>query len=71
MKRLAILVLFDPEGIVDDYVIYLLNETKKIAAKILVVSNGMLSAVGRDKIREIQVDYIEREMKALIWKLGK
>ncbi|WP_026760389.1 rhamnan synthesis F family protein [Selenomonas ruminantium] len=73
MKRLAILVLFDPEGIVDDYVIYLLNETKKIAAKILVVSNGMLSAVGRDKIREIQVDYIERENEGFdmeAWKVG-
>ena len=45
MRRLALYVFFNKNGIVLDYVTYYLDALKKIADKVVVVVNGQLSIV--------------------------
>lgn len=41
-KRLAIYATFDKDGVVDDYILYCLNELHKVADDLAVVSNHEL-----------------------------
>ena len=43
MRRLCIFSFYDGQGIVDDYVVYFLNELGKHVEKIIFYSNGPLS----------------------------
>ncbi|MBE5845998.1 MAG: hypothetical protein E7302_17905 [Butyrivibrio sp.] len=42
MKRLVVFSVYDYEGHVDDYIIYMLHSFKKISERIVVVSNGKI-----------------------------
>ena len=42
-KRLILYFMYDKDGIVDDYVPYMLRELKKNSTEILVVCNGKLT----------------------------
>ena len=42
IKRCAIFLYYDKQGIVDDYVIYLLNDLNKNIDKLLIVCNGTI-----------------------------
>ena len=47
-KRIGVFVFYDKDGIVSDYVPYLLNDLKQNLDRLVVVCNGKLSAQGRD-----------------------
>ena len=52
-NRLVIYFFFDPQGIVDDYNLVLLRDMMKNCRDLLVVSNGKLSAEGKNKFEEV------------------
>jgi len=47
VKRLIIYFIFDKQGIVDDYITYMLKDLKNNATEIAVVCNGMLTPESR------------------------
>ena len=61
IKRLGIFCTYDSEGIVDDYIIYLLKDIKKILSHLAIVCNGNLTPEGRHKLEEITDDIFVRE----------
>lgn len=67
-KRLILFFMYDKDGIIDDYVIYMLNEMKKVSTHIKVVCNGILSDEGRKKFEGVTDDIIVRENKGYdVW----
>ena len=52
-KALAIMAVYGPAGIVDDYIVYYLLSLKKVADRIIVVANGDLTGEGEDKLEGI------------------
>lgn len=61
MTRLAIYIFYDKDGIVDDYVIYYLQELKTVADRIIVVVNGDLNTAGYSKLSEYTSEIVVRE----------
>jgi len=60
-KRAAVFVLYDKDGIVDSYIIYLLQELLSVCEKLVVVCNGLLSDDGRTRLEELTSDIIVRD----------
>ena len=60
-RRCAIYLFYDEQGIVDDYIIYYLQELKKVVDRIVVVCNGRITIDGRRKIEKITKDVFCRE----------
>ncbi len=68
IRRLAIFFFYDKDGIVDDYVIFLLNDLKKNIDELLIVCNGLLTPDGREKISKITEKILVRENKGFdVW----
>lgn len=70
-KRLGIFVFYDPEGVVADYVEYLLQEVKQNVSDLVIVCNGSLSIEGRHKFSCFTEKIIVRPNKgfeATAWK---
>ncbi|WP_294488362.1 rhamnan synthesis F family protein [uncultured Mailhella sp.] len=65
MKRLALYVFWEKDGIVRDYVTYYLNALKEVAQNITVIVNGKLSAEGRKKLEAADVDIFVRKNEGL------
>ena len=61
IKRCAIFLFYDRDGIVDDYVVYLLKELKKNVDNILVVCNGRIPEESERKFRTITQDILVRD----------
>lgn len=62
MKRLGIFFFYDEEGIVDDYVIYLLKNMEKFTTHNIVVCNGILNESGRKRFEQLpHTDILVRE----------
>ena len=61
MKRLGIFCTYDSEGIVDDYILYLLQEIKKILTHLTIVSNGEPTPESRKKLLQFTDDLIIRD----------
>jgi len=59
-NRIGILQVCGEEGI-EKYVYYLASELKKIVRKLVIVSNGKLSELDRQKVTEITTHLYERE----------
>ena len=53
----------DKDGIVDDYIIYMLNALRQNASEIVAVVNGTLENKSKDKLLSITNNVIERENK--------
>lgn len=51
-RRLGIFLFHDPDGIVDDYVLYLLRDLRANLADLVIMVNGELTAAGRRKFEE-------------------
>lgn len=67
-RRLGIFFFYDPDGIVDRYVDYFVNEYKKCFEKLVVVCNGVLSESGRAVFEKYTSYIIVRENKGLdVW----
>ena len=63
MKRIAIYSFFDKEGIVDDYVPYLLNDLRDNIDRLIIVCNGVLNPEGRERLRQFTNEVFVRENK--------
>lgn len=63
VKRVAIYVFHDAEGIVDDYAPVFLNELKKYTDHLLVVINGFVNDQGYAKFEQVSDDILVRENK--------
>lgn len=61
MSRLCIFVFYDSDGIVDEYVMYLLKEVKKICGRIIIASNNPLIFSEKAKLESITKEIIIRE----------
>ena len=68
MERLGIYFFFDKEGIVDEYVDYVLENILRNVKKLIVVCNGILSDEGRKKFEKYTNYIIVRENKGFdVW----
>ena len=61
MNRLGIFCTYDTDGIVDDYIFYLLQEIKKVVAHLTIVCNGKLTLEGRARLEQYSEDLYVRE----------
>lgn len=52
MRRLGVFVFYDPQGVVDDYVVFLLASMRKVCTEIVTVCNGFLTEEGRDRLSQ-------------------
>lgn len=59
-KRLLIYFFFDKDGIVDDYITYLLSDMKKNVSEILFVSNGAIEDKSKAKLESLADQILER-----------
>ncbi|MCI6783753.1 MAG: rhamnan synthesis F family protein [Lachnospiraceae bacterium] len=67
-KRLIAYFIYDKQGIVDDYIIYMLRALKEHSSEIAVVVNGKLTPESREKLSEITPVIMVRENKGLdVW----
>ena len=60
LKRLAIYVVHDKDGIVDDYIPYFLKELSSHIRHLIIVCNGMLSEAGKAKLLPFTDDIFVR-----------
>lgn len=60
-SRLGIFQCSDKDGIIDDYIIYLLNDIKENLDRLVVIFNGALSKAGRDRLYQITKEVVVRE----------
>ncbi len=68
IKRLAIFFFYDKDGIVDDYIPYMLNDLNKNISELLVVCNGKLTQEGRKKFKQLTSNILVRENKGFdVW----
>lgn len=73
MKRLAIFVFYDKDGIADDYVIYILSELRKCVTDLIIVANGILQQKSQEKLAQFTGRIYIRENKgfdAMAYKLA-
>jgi len=56
MNRLAIYVIYDKDGIVDDYIPHFLNALSKFVSHFVIVCNGLLNEEGRRKLEKFTDD---------------
>jgi len=67
-KRLVIFLFYDSEGIVDDYIPYMLKDIKKNVSEIFVVANGKMNDAGKEKLEGIADTIWERKNKGFdVW----
>lgn len=62
-KRLGIFVFFDKEGIVEDYVTYLLNDLLQNLDRLVIVYNGFVNNVGVETFNRFTTDVYQHENK--------
>ncbi|MGZ7445310.1 rhamnan synthesis F family protein [Paenibacillus sp. TH7-28] len=68
MKRVAVFLFYDKDGIVDDYIPVMLEDLKRNVDRLVVVCNGKLTIDGRQKFEKITEDIIVRENKGFdVW----
>ena len=65
MKRLCIYFFYDKDGIVDDYIPYLLRRLHPFCSEICVVVNGHINEEGKKKIAPYIAKLLVRENKGL------
>ena len=60
MKRLGIFCTYDSEGIIDEYILYLLQEVKKVLSHLTIICNGTLTPEGRESLEKLTGDIFVR-----------
>ena len=61
MKRLCVYFFWDKDGIVDDYVPYMLENLKPFCSELCVVVNGDLTPESKPKLEKYADKFIQRE----------
>ena len=64
VKRLIAYFIYDKQGIVDDYIIYMLRALKEHSSEIAVVVNGKLTSESREKLNQVTPVVMVREYRA-------
>ena len=69
IKRLGIFFFYDKDGVVDDYVMYMLHDMVQNTSQNIVVCNGKLNEDGRNKFQSLpNTDLLVRENKGFdVW----
>lgn len=65
MKRLGIILAYDEDGIIYEYLLYYIKELKTVCDKLVVASNGKLQMESREALLDIVDEVYERENKGL------
>lgn len=65
LSRLGLFVFFDPQGIVDDYVLHLLRHLRPHFAKLVVISNGALNETAEARLTQYADRLFVRENSGL------
>ena len=65
MRRLGVFVFFDPQGIVDDYVLYLLEQMRGICSEIITVCNGALTDEGKSRLLRCSTSVFCRQNRGM------
>lgn len=61
VKNLAIVSVYDPDGVVDDYKVFYLQSLKSVSDRIVVAVNGALKEEGRGKLESVTGEiYVRR-----------
>lgn len=60
-RRIGIYLIYDKDGIVDDYIPYYLEQLKTVVSRIIVVCNGMLTTESRQKLNNTVDEVFCRE----------
>ena len=63
IKRLAILIIYDPDGIADDYIFYLIEALKKNVTQLAVVCNGEMQPNDIERLKKCADYTFVRENK--------
>jgi len=67
-RRLLVYVVYDPRGDIEDYIPYALRALRPHVSHILIVVNGALTEVGREKLAAVGDEVLERENRGFdIW----
>lgn len=68
MKRAAIFLFYDKDGLVDNYISVMLEDLKKNVDRLVVVCNGKLSVEGRQIFEKFTKEIVVRENKGFdVW----
>lgn len=70
-KRLGIFAFYDKDGIVDDYIYFLLDDIKKNLSDLIIVSNSNIDDIGMKKLKRYTTEIYIRENKGfdiIAWK---
>lgn len=59
-KRIGVFVYYDEEGIVDDYILYLLDDIKRELSRLIIVCNGEIKPQEKKKLLNYTQELIER-----------
>lgn len=59
-KSMAVMVVFDSEGVIDNHIVYFIDSLKKVTERIVVVINGEVNAAGEDRLRRTADDIFIR-----------
>lgn len=59
--RLGIFLCYDPDGVIDDYIPYQLEDLKKNVDRLVIVCNGTLTPQSRKRLETITTDVVARE----------
>ena len=62
-RRIAIILCYDKDGMIDDYVLYLLKDLKENLTDLVVTVNGKLSPSGRERLQTVTDKIYIRENK--------
>lgn len=65
-KRIAMYVIYDKDGILDNYRKYYLKELRKVCDTIVGVVSGTLTPESREELEELTDDFFVRENKGLL-----
>ena len=60
-KRLCVYFIYDKDGIIDDYIIYQLEDMRKNVSFLHCVINGTLTNEGKEKLEAVADEVFERE----------
>lgn len=61
MNRLVLFSFYDPEGIADEYVFYLLKELRCVASELVVIVNGNINDSDKGRMYQISDEVIQRK----------
>lgn len=67
-NRLAIFFFYDKEGIVDEYISYMLNDLKKSISELMIICNGEVKEKSLVKLKSLTDNVVLRENKGFdVW----